>query len=118
MTDHIFVAGDVARAPHVLYDYEFLSQEHWDNAVFGAQVAANNMLHLEVGRRPHLPLPSFWSGQFGVNIKSVGVCSYGDGSSSPRLARRSALRRRVRQARPHRRRGHLQPRQWLPTTPR
>lgn len=78
VTDHIFVAGDVARAPHVLYDYEFLSQEHWDNAVFGAQVAANNMLHLEVGRRPHLPLPSFWSGQFGVNIKSVGVCSYGD----------------------------------------
>ena len=78
VTDHIFVAGDVARAPHVLYDYEFLSQEHWDNAAFGAEVAANNMLHLEVGRRPHLPTPSFWSGQFGVNIKSVGVCSYGD----------------------------------------
>ena len=78
VTDHIFVAGDVARAPQVLYGYEFLSQEHWDNAVFGAEVAANNMLHLEVGRRPHLPLPSFWSGQFGVNIKSVGVCSFGD----------------------------------------
>jgi NADPH-dependent 2,4-dienoyl-CoA reductase/sulfur reductase-like enzyme len=78
VTDHIFVAGDVARAPHVLYDYEFISQEHWDNAVFGAQVAANNMINLEVGRVPHLPLPSFWSGQFGVNIKSVGVCSYGD----------------------------------------
>ena len=78
VTDHIFVAGDVARAPHVLYDYEFMSQEHWDNAVFGAEVAANNMINLEVGRRPHLPLPSFWSGQFGVNIKSVGVCSYGD----------------------------------------
>lgn len=78
VTDHIFVAGDVARAPHVLYDYEFMSQEHWDNAVFGAQVAANNMINLEVGRCPHLPLPSFWSGQFGVNIKSVGVCSFGD----------------------------------------
>lgn len=78
VTDHIFVAGDVARAPHVLYGYEFLSQEHWDNAVFGAEVAANNMINLEVGRRPHLPLPSFWSGQFGVNIKSVGVCSFGD----------------------------------------
>lgn len=78
VTDHIFVAGDVARAPHVLYDYEFISQEHWDNAVFGAEVAANNMINLEVGRVPHLPLPSFWSGQFGVNIKSVGVCSFGD----------------------------------------
>lgn len=37
VTDNIFVAGDVARAPHVLYDYEFLSLEHWDNAVLGAQ---------------------------------------------------------------------------------
>ncbi|ARG78845.1 NAD(P)/FAD-dependent oxidoreductase [Mycobacterium kansasii] len=78
VTDNIFVAGDVARAPHVLYEYQFMSQEHWDNAVFGAQVAANNMISLETGRRPHLPLPSFWSGQFGVNIKSVGVCSFGD----------------------------------------
>lgn len=78
VTDNIFVAGDVARAPHVLYEYEFMSQEHWDNAVFGAEVAANNMITLEMGRRPHLPLPSFWSGQFGVNIKSVGVCSFGD----------------------------------------
>jgi len=78
VTDHIFVAGDIARAPHVLYGYEFISQEHWSNAVFGAEVAANNMINLESVRRPHLPLPSFWSGQFGVNIKSVGVCSYGD----------------------------------------
>jgi len=78
VTDHVFVAGDVARAPHVLYGYEFLALEHWDNAVSGAEVAANNMINLEVGRRAHLPLPSFWSGQFGVNIKSVGVCSFGD----------------------------------------
>lgn len=78
VTDHIFVAGDVARAPHVLYGYQYLALEHWDNAVSGAEVAANNILHLEVGRRAHLPLPSFWSGQFGVNIKSVGVCSFGD----------------------------------------
>ena len=36
------------------------------------------MVSLETGRCPHLPLPSFWSGQFGVNIKGVGVCSFGD----------------------------------------
>jgi 3-phenylpropionate/trans-cinnamate dioxygenase ferredoxin reductase subunit len=78
VTDNIFVAGDVARAPHVLYEYEFLSLEHWDNAVSGAEVAATNMVNLETGRRPHLPLPSFWSAQFGVNIKGVGVCSFGD----------------------------------------
>jgi NADPH-dependent 2,4-dienoyl-CoA reductase/sulfur reductase-like enzyme len=78
VTDSIFVAGDIARAPHVLYEYQFLSLEHWDNAVSGAAVAAHNMVSLEPDRRPHLPLPSFWSGQFGVNIKGVGVQSFGD----------------------------------------
>ncbi|MGF6885682.1 NADPH-dependent 2,4-dienoyl-CoA reductase/sulfur reductase-like enzyme [Nocardia sp. GAS34] len=78
VTDNIFVAGDIARQPHVLYEYQFISMEHWDNAVYGAQVAANNMISLETDRRPHLPLPSFWSAQFGVNIKGVGVCSFGD----------------------------------------
>jgi 3-phenylpropionate/trans-cinnamate dioxygenase ferredoxin reductase subunit len=28
VTNHIFVAGDIARAPHVLYDYQFLAMEH------------------------------------------------------------------------------------------
>src|SRR5271170_7776725 len=78
VTDSIFVAGDIARAPHVLYEYQFLSLEHWDNAVFGAAVAGHNMVSLEPDRRPHLPLPAFWSGQFGVNIKGVGVQSFGD----------------------------------------
>jgi NADPH-dependent 2,4-dienoyl-CoA reductase/sulfur reductase-like enzyme len=78
VTDSIFVAGDIARAPHVLYEYQFLSLEHWDNAVFGAKVAAHNMVSLEADRRPHLPLPAFWSGQFGVNIKGVGVGPFGD----------------------------------------
>jgi NADPH-dependent 2,4-dienoyl-CoA reductase/sulfur reductase-like enzyme len=78
VTDNIFVAGDIARAPHVLYEYQFLSLEHWDNAVSGAQVAAHNMVSLEPDRKPHLPLPGFWSGQFGVNIKGVGVQSFGD----------------------------------------
>jgi NADPH-dependent 2,4-dienoyl-CoA reductase/sulfur reductase-like enzyme len=78
VTDNIFVAGDIARAPHVLYEYEFMAIEHVDAAVLGAHTAAHNMVNLETGRRPHLPLPQFWSGQFGVNIKGVGVCSFGD----------------------------------------
>ncbi|MGY4924567.1 NAD(P)/FAD-dependent oxidoreductase [Streptomyces sp. 900105755] len=78
VTDSIFVAGDVARAPHVLYEYQFLAMEHWDNAVLGAEVAAHNMVNLEPHYRPHLLLPGFWSGQFGVNIKSVGVPPFGD----------------------------------------
>jgi NADPH-dependent 2,4-dienoyl-CoA reductase/sulfur reductase-like enzyme len=78
VTNHIFVAGDIARAPHVLYDYQFLAMEHWDNAVLGAQVAAHNMVCEETDRWAHLMIPQFWSGQFGVNIKSVGVPSFGD----------------------------------------
>ena len=78
VTSRIFVAGDIARAPHVLYDYQFLAMEHWDNAVLGAQVAAHNMVCGETDRWAHLMIPQFWSGQFGVNIKSVGVPSFGD----------------------------------------
>ena len=78
VTDNIFVVGDIARTPHVLFEYQFLSMEHWDNAVFGAAVAAHNMVSLEADRKPHLPLPAFWSGQFGVNIKGIGLPSFGD----------------------------------------
>jgi 3-phenylpropionate/trans-cinnamate dioxygenase ferredoxin reductase subunit len=78
VTDTIYVAGDVARSPHVLYEYQFVALEHWDNAVLGARIAAHNMVSLEADRWAHLPLPAFWSGQFGVNIKSVGICSFGD----------------------------------------
>jgi Reductase C-terminal len=52
--------------------------EHWDNAVLGAEVAAHNMVCEEIDRRAHLIVPAFWSGQFGVNIKSVGVPSFGE----------------------------------------
>ena len=36
VTNHVFVAGDIARSPHVLYDYQFLATEFWGNAVLGA----------------------------------------------------------------------------------
>jgi NADPH-dependent 2,4-dienoyl-CoA reductase/sulfur reductase-like enzyme len=78
VTNHIFVAGDIARSPHVLYEYEFLATEFWGNAVLGAEVAAHNMVCAETERRPHLMVPSNWSGQFGINIKTVGVPSFGD----------------------------------------
>ncbi|GII96899.1 NAD(P)/FAD-dependent oxidoreductase [Sinosporangium siamense] len=73
VTDDIFVAGDVARCPHPVYEYRFLSLEHWANAVEQAHVAAHNMVSPPTHRWPHLAIPMFWSSQFGVNIKSVGV---------------------------------------------
>ncbi len=36
------------------------------------------MLHSESERRPYLHVPTFWSFQFDVGIKSVGVPSYGE----------------------------------------
>ncbi|WP_053761463.1 NAD(P)/FAD-dependent oxidoreductase [Streptomyces sp. AS58] len=77
VTDDIYVAGDVARSPHPLFGYQFLSLEHWGNAVCQAEIAAHNMLSASADRLPHMWVPAFWSSQFGVNIKSVGVPSMG-----------------------------------------
>jgi NADPH-dependent 2,4-dienoyl-CoA reductase/sulfur reductase-like enzyme len=78
VTDDIFVAGDVARFPHPVYHYQFMSLEHWGNAVAQAEIAAHNMLSDQAHRWPHLSLPVFWSNQFGTNIKSVGVPGIAD----------------------------------------
>ena len=78
VTDDIFVAGDVARWPHPLYDGELIAVEHWGNAVEQARTAAHNMICAPSARRAHRPLPAFWSNQFGVNLKSVGLPTVAD----------------------------------------
>lgn len=78
VTDHIFVAGDVARWPHPLFDHQLLAVEHWGNAVEQARTAAHNMLCPPEARRAHKPLPVFWSNQFGLNVKSIGLPAMGD----------------------------------------
>ncbi|MFD5112719.1 NAD(P)/FAD-dependent oxidoreductase [Streptomyces sp. NPDC058391] len=78
VTDDVFVAGDVARFPHPLFEYQMLSLDHWGNAVAQAEVAAHNMVSPGPSRRPHLAVPVFWSSQFGLNIKSVGVPTFSD----------------------------------------
>ncbi|REK86004.1 FAD-dependent oxidoreductase [Streptomyces inhibens] len=78
VTDDVFVAGDVSRFPHPLFGYQMLSLEHWGNAVAQAEVAAHNMVNPGPLQRPHLSLPTFWSSQFGLNIKSVGVPTFSD----------------------------------------
>jgi NADPH-dependent 2,4-dienoyl-CoA reductase/sulfur reductase-like enzyme len=78
VTDDIFTAGDVARSPHPLYDYQFLVLEHWGNAVAQAEIAAHNMISPETDRWAHLSLPVFWSTQFDTEIKSVGVPTFAD----------------------------------------
>ena len=91
VTDNIFVAGDIARAPHVLYEYQFLSLEHWDNAVSGAEVAAHNMVSLEtdrVGRTCRCP-PSGRASSASTS-RASGCARSATRSSSPRARSRIA----------------------------
>lgn len=76
--DGVYAAGDVALWPHRIYDGRLVRLEHWGNAVAQARIAAHNMLHGESDPWVHQELPSFWSNQFGLNIKSVGLTSIAD----------------------------------------
>jgi 3-phenylpropionate/trans-cinnamate dioxygenase ferredoxin reductase component len=78
VTDDIFVAGDVARWPHPLYEGELLAVEHWGNAVEQAKTAAHNMVCAPAARLAYKTLPAFWSRQFGINLKTVGLPSFAD----------------------------------------
>ncbi len=75
VTDDIFVAGDVARWPDPLFEGDFLDVEHWGNAVEQAATAAHNMVCAPAARRAYKHVPAFWSVQFGVNLKTVGLPS-------------------------------------------
>ena len=67
------VIGDERYEP-----YQMVALEHWRNALTQAQVAAHNMISDEGDRRPHVSVPWFWSIQFEVNIKSVGIPTIAD----------------------------------------
>nr|WP_043747790.1 FAD-dependent oxidoreductase [Methylobacterium nodulans] len=74
--DGVVAAGDVARFPHPLIENGPVAFEHWGHAVAQAAHAARTLL----GRhdRPYAELPAFWSTQFDVNIKSVGLTNGAD----------------------------------------
>ncbi|MEU4849321.1 NAD(P)/FAD-dependent oxidoreductase [Streptomyces gilvosporeus] len=74
----VFVAGDIARWPHPLYPGQLLRLDHWDNAVAQARTAAHNMTHPPREHRDHRPLPAFWSNQFGMNLKCLGLPALAD----------------------------------------
>lgn len=74
---NIFAAGDVARWPNPLYGGRLIAVEHWGNAVEQAAHAARNMLN-PADPQPYAHLPAFWSSQFGLNIKMVGLADGAD----------------------------------------
>ena len=72
----MYVAGDVARWRHPRFDADPVSFEHWGNALDQAETAAHNIMSSDVRRND--ALPAFWSDQFGLNIKSVGMPATAD----------------------------------------
>ncbi|GAA4391998.1 NAD(P)/FAD-dependent oxidoreductase [Tsukamurella soli] len=66
----VFAIGDVARWEHPLFGAGPMRLEHWGNAVATADTAARGIVG---SARPCAALPAFWSDQFGMNVKSVGL---------------------------------------------
>ncbi|MEU2119858.1 FAD-dependent oxidoreductase [Streptomyces sp. NPDC016459] len=75
--DHrVVAAGDITRFPHP-HAPEPIQLGHWSNAVEQAQTAAHNLLN------PHNPkayrqVASFWTTQYGVRFRAVGLPRYAD----------------------------------------
>ena len=75
--ENIAVAGDMAAFPHPLAE-EPVCIEHWSNAREMGALAAANLLLSEEERAPFLTVPTFWSDQYDVKIKSAGLLSAAD----------------------------------------
>ncbi|MDI5963382.1 NAD(P)/FAD-dependent oxidoreductase [Streptantibioticus silvisoli] len=73
VVDGLYAVGDVARWRHPLFDGAPTALEHWGNAVDQAETAAHNLTRAPHGVRFNEAVPAFWSDQFGMNIKSVGL---------------------------------------------
>jgi NADPH-dependent 2,4-dienoyl-CoA reductase/sulfur reductase-like enzyme len=82
-------AGDVARWPNPLTGNRPMTVEHWGNAVDQARHAAANMLARPSEQPPYGHLPAFWSSQFGLNIKLVGLTEGADALAVVQGARAS-----------------------------
>jgi NADPH-dependent 2,4-dienoyl-CoA reductase/sulfur reductase-like enzyme len=69
--ENVVAVGDVAawRHPHAAGP---VSIEHWTNARDMAAAAAANLLAEPGGRTPFTSVPTFWSDQYDVKIKSAG----------------------------------------------
>jgi len=83
----VFVVGDVARFPNLLFDEVPRRVEHWNiptdtgkrvGAVLGAWLARDGSFG-EVVARGFTPMPAFWSNQFEVSVQAYGLPTLNDG---------------------------------------
>jgi len=66
----IFAAGDCCSFPHALYGDRRVRLEAWRNAQEQGATAARNMLGAATA---HEAVPSFWSDQYNVTLRIVGL---------------------------------------------
>jgi 3-phenylpropionate/trans-cinnamate dioxygenase ferredoxin reductase subunit len=75
----IVAVGDVARVPQPLLDGVACRVEHWSTAPSHARIAAGTLLGKH--DRPTSAMPSFWTDQFGVQIRGLGLPGAGDATT-------------------------------------
>ena len=77
-TDNVVAAGDVASWPHPDTGGEPVWVEHWTNARDMGATAAINLIVDARARAAHVTVPTFWSDQYHVKIKSAGFLGAAD----------------------------------------
>jgi NADPH-dependent 2,4-dienoyl-CoA reductase/sulfur reductase-like enzyme len=76
-TDDVVAAGDVASYPHPSAGGP-VCIEHWSNARDMGETAAGNLLKGPDQRALMAAVPTFWSDQYDVKIKSAGLLTLAD----------------------------------------
>jgi NADPH-dependent 2,4-dienoyl-CoA reductase/sulfur reductase-like enzyme len=76
-TDDVVAVGDIAAYPYPGAPGP-MCIEHWTNARDMADTAAANLLADPQSRRPYRAVPTFWSDQYDVKIKSAGLLALAD----------------------------------------
>jgi NADPH-dependent 2,4-dienoyl-CoA reductase/sulfur reductase-like enzyme len=72
--EDVVAVGDIAAWPHPAAG-DLVAIEHWTNARDMARAGAANLLAEPGDRAPYVPVPSVWSDQYDVKIKTLGFLS-------------------------------------------
>jgi 3-phenylpropionate/trans-cinnamate dioxygenase ferredoxin reductase subunit len=84
--DDVYVVGDIARFPNLMFDRVPRRVEHWNiptdtgkraGAVLGAWLAGDGSYD-EITARQFTPMPAFWSNQFEVSVQAYGLPALND----------------------------------------
>lgn len=84
--DDVYVVGDIARFPHLMFDEVPRRIEHWNiptdtgkrvGAVLAAWLAGDGSFD-EAAAQPFTPMPTFWSVQFEIDLRAYGLPALAD----------------------------------------